>query len=401
VKKKIILALCASFLLSVSQHQYAANNPMSQTMDEKSVAKMVYNAAILQFVGAVLQPFLLGVTDLTQKYIWLRMLAPKLIRSITPPEKITRTMGDLYFSGETKNSIQEVIEQAKIVIDAKDPNSSGATGRINFQNVLLWGPSGVGKTAVVEAIAKEAGMILYKTSGGDFAKLRDADLQQIELLFDAARAAKGPAIIFIDEMEIAFPSRLRGGASEVSYQRLSKLLTELEHDSNQIMIIGATNMPGDIDYAVYRRFPTHIKVTYPDEEGRRAIINIYVRSLFLRDPHYSVDDRTKILNFFNADLVAHMAKTIGDIAPAEIKSMMEGIKANSLYRSRGIPTKEIVDREVAKTLSKISMQREGFERAHAASGVGGGAVAVPMVIPQETTKPAEKGSSKREMRRKR
>jgi katanin p60 ATPase-containing subunit A1 len=49
----------------------------------------------------------------------------------------------------------------------------------------------------------------------------------------------------------------------------------MESDPNKfVMVIGATNLPWELDNAFLRRFDKRIYIGLPDEEGRREIFNI-------------------------------------------------------------------------------------------------------------------------------
>ncbi|MBI5229523.1 replication factor C large subunit [Candidatus Micrarchaeota archaeon] len=69
--------------------------------------------------------------------------------------------------------------------------------------LLLWGPTGIGKTALVEALALEVGWDLIETNASD---LRDAET--IQKLYGLSSASKGlfgeKRLILIDEIDSAF-----------------------------------------------------------------------------------------------------------------------------------------------------------------------------------------------------
>jgi len=133
-------------------------------------------------------------------------------------------------------------------------------------NIILIGPPGTGKTAFSEVIAKEASMNFVSAPAGNFAKLRGKNLEQIDELFQTIRSSRRPVLLFIDEMEVL--SGARGRMSENSSQILTKLMAETGTPSNQIMLVGATNIPENIDEAMLSRFSTQIEVALPNKAGR-------------------------------------------------------------------------------------------------------------------------------------
>eukprot|EP00483_Globobulimina_turgida_P005592 UN05602 len=98
-------------------------------------------------------------------------------------------------------------------------------------------------------------------------------------LFTMARD-RAPAIIFIDEIDSLL--RARGGANEAESSR--KIKTEFliqfdgvkssESKDKTITVIGATNLPDQLDNAVLRRFPKRIMVPNPDAQARYSLIRL-------------------------------------------------------------------------------------------------------------------------------
>ncbi len=46
------------------------------------------------------------------------------------------------------------------------------------------------------------------------------------------------------------------------------------HDDDGLLVLGATNIPWDLDPAVRRRFQKKIYIPLPDEEARRVLFKI-------------------------------------------------------------------------------------------------------------------------------
>ncbi len=310
--------------------------------------------------------------EFLKEYYILRMNTPKLVRSVLTPDLITKKLDDLVYTGKTHKEIARIIKTAQGVVNNKktgcfykwNPWRDTSKGRAKFENVMLWGPPGTGKTAIVEVIAKEAGMNLFVTSGGDFAKLRGKDLQQIDELFDQARNSSRPTLLFIDEMEDLFGSRSRGNVSEESRQIFSKLLTEFSAPSNQIMLIGATNRPQDLDEAMYRRMPVQVEVAYPDKNGRIKIYRVYKRLLFDDDAMYNKTQHNEIDNVFSDSAIANIEEVMGEISPAEIANIMGSIKNRSLTDNYGVPTQAIIDEVIEEKMGHLKAIGRGFVRSN-------------------------------------
>jgi SpoVK/Ycf46/Vps4 family AAA+-type ATPase len=99
-------------------------------------------------------------------------------------------------------------------------------------------------------------------------------------LFKLARRLK-PCIVFIDEIDALFGTRTN--ASQQSSARWhTSMLTEFMQEmdgllSSQVIVIGATNRPFDLDDAVLRRLPCRVMIDLPDKDSRREILKILLR----------------------------------------------------------------------------------------------------------------------------
>lgn len=302
--------------------------------------------------------------DVAKEWYIKKMNTPQLLKEVIEPWQIKKSLDDLHFTGDTKKYVEEIINMAKTV--------SSSRGSAKFENVMLWGPPGTGKTAIIELIAKEAGMTVFKTSGGDFAKLKGKDLEQLDKVFEMARSNgksvknlyRGrPVLFFIDEMEDLFGSRSRDSLSEDGRKVLAKLLTEFSEPDSKILLIGATNRPEDLDEAMHRRMPQQIEVGLPDVEGRAEILKIYRRKLFFDDKNYSKENAQSIKTVLSDAATFSIAQKVGAIAPAELYNIMIMLKNRSWGYNKGIPTQKLINEIIDLKLKQLKARENGFKRS--------------------------------------
>lgn len=182
---------------------------------------------------------------------------------------------------ETKEELKDIVDYLK------NPKKYQQLGGILPKGVLLFGPPGTGKTLLAKAVAGEAGVPFFTSSGSEFVEMFvGVGASRVRDLF--ARAKKSaPAIVFIDELDAVGRSRFAGigGGHDEREQTLNQILVELDgFESKQgIILIGATNRPDVLDNALLRpgRFDRRISVPVPDVKGRLEVLKVHAKKIKL------------------------------------------------------------------------------------------------------------------------
>lgn len=175
-------------------------------------------------------------------------------------------------------------ELGDIVAFLKDNALYQRMGASMPRGVLLVGEPGTGKTLLARAIAGEAGVPFFSTSGSEFVEMYvGVGASRVRSLFKQARA-KAPCIIFIDEIDAVGRKRHSGaGGGEMEQdQTLNQMLVEMDGftPSEDVVVLAATNRLDVLDPALTRpgRFDRHVNVPRPDVKGRLAILEVHVKS---------------------------------------------------------------------------------------------------------------------------
>lgn len=231
------------------------------------------------------------------------------VRLFGPEEKKKEktSFSDVAGLKESKEELKEIIEFLK------NPKKFHAMGARTPKGVLLLGPAGVGKTLLARAIAGEANVPFFHTSGSTFVELFvGTGAARIRDLFATAKK-NAPCIVFIDELDAV--GRMRGsgigGGHDEREQTLNQLLVEMDgfEKNTNIIIISATNRVDVLDPALLRpgRFDRMIVLDHPDVNDREEVLkihcldkplddNVNLREIAERTPGFSGADLANVAN---------------------------------------------------------------------------------------------------------
>mgnify|MGYP003308697170 CR=1 FL=1 len=176
---------------------------------------------------------------------------------------------------EAKYELQEVVEFLK------NPKKFNEIGAKIPRGVLLVGPPGTGKTLIAKAVAGEAGVSFFHTSGSDFVEMFvGMGAARVRDLFDQGRK-NSPCILFIDEIDAVGRSRGSGlgGGHDEREQTLNQILVEMDgfDTTTGVIVIAATNRVDVLDPALLRpgRFDRQVAISLPDIQEREDILKIH------------------------------------------------------------------------------------------------------------------------------
>lgn len=247
-------------------------------------------------------------------------------------------------------------EVAELVDFLREPERFQKVGAEVPHGVLLVGPPGTGKTLMAKALAGEADVPFFSTSGSEFIEIFvGVGAGRVRKMFEAARKA-APSIIFIDELDSIGRTRGTGlgGGHDEREQTLNQILAELDGFAPReaVVVLAATNRPDVLDPALLRpgRFDRHVTLELPDKAARRAILDLHARNLPLQD---------------TGDLDIMAAGTPG-FSGADLKNLLNEAAITAARRSGDLITRddlgEARDKVMMGTVRSLAIRPEEKHR---------------------------------------
>lgn len=143
------------------------------------------------------------------------------------------------------------------------------------KGLLLFGPPGTGKTMIGKAIAGEAKATFFYISASSLTSKWIGEGEKLVRALFGVASCRQPAVIFVDEIDSLLSQRKSDGEHESSRRLKTQFLIEMEgfdSGNEQLLLIGATNRPQELDEAARRRLTKRLYIPLPSTEARSWIV---------------------------------------------------------------------------------------------------------------------------------
>lgn len=216
------------------------------------------------------------------------------------------TLGDMVLS----QSVSEALE--RLVLEQKKWNILRKHNLFPRKKLLLTGAPGTGKTMTAQALAGELGIAVYIIRlDGLMSRYLGESIAKLRLIFDAMQDHR--AVYLFDEFDSIGSHRNLGHDVGEMKRVLNSFLINIEKDQSNSIIIAATNLPGSLDKALFRRFDDVIEYPLPEKEQIVSIIKKTTRGFsYCQSPDYrKLADSAHGLNY--SDIVKACQDTIKEM----------------------------------------------------------------------------------------
>jgi len=202
-------------------------------------------------------------------------LLEQLEENIVPKGKTGVCWDDIKGLSDVKKVLNETI-----IYPQKRPDLFQGI-RAPVKGILFYGPPGNGKTMLAKAVASECDCTFISVSASSLmSKFMGEGEKLMRGLFSIA-ADRAPTVIFFDEIDSLLSTR-NSNEHEATRRMKTEFLVQLDGASSNtenVLVLAATNRPFDLDSAALRRLPKRILIGLPDEEVIESMLRNYMKSL--------------------------------------------------------------------------------------------------------------------------
>ncbi|MFW5900765.1 MAG: ATP-binding protein [Halodesulfurarchaeum sp.] len=189
---------------------------------------------------------------------------------VRAPAEIEITLEDLVLTQDQSTEVRKVAK----AIEHRDYLAE--IGLREIGKLLFVGPPGTGKTSVARGLAHQLDLPFVEVKLSMItSQYLGETAKNVEKVFEVAKRLS-PCILFIDEFDFVAKTRTSDehAAIKRAVNTLLKSIDEVSLIRDDVLLIGATNHPDELDAAAWRRFDEILHFPRPDETMRQGILDL-------------------------------------------------------------------------------------------------------------------------------
>ncbi|MFC4990237.1 MULTISPECIES: ATP-binding protein [Saliphagus] len=194
---------------------------------------------------------------------------------IQAPEEIDVTLEEIVLTADQEAEIDKIAK----AIEHRDYLAE--IGLREIGKLLFVGPPGTGKTSTARALAHDMDLPFVEVKLSMItSQYLGETAKNVDKTFEVAKRLS-PCILFIDEFD--FVAKTRRSDEHAALKRaVNTLLKSIDNVSliqDDVLLIGATNHPDQLDAAAWRRFDEIVNFPKPDNGMRADILRVITRAM--------------------------------------------------------------------------------------------------------------------------
>ena len=198
---------------------------------------------------------------------------------VRAPEEVEITLADLVLTHDQEDEINKLVK----AIEHRDYLAQ--IGLREIGKLLFVGPPGTGKTSIARALAHDLDLPFVEVKLSMItSQYLGETAKNVEKVFEVAKRLS-PCILFMDEFD--FVAKTRASDEHAAIKRavntLLKSIDEVSLIEDEVLLIGATNHPDQLDAAAWRRFDEIVNFPKPDSGMRADILRLVTREMEIVD----------------------------------------------------------------------------------------------------------------------
>ena len=178
--------------------------------------------------------------------------------------------------------------------------------------LLLYGPSGTGKTELARAVAGQMGYPCYKVNCADIrSKWVGEGEKNVAALFDQLAAERGPVVLVLDECDAIF-GIADGKAHQAHVAQVAMFKERFDgmEKLGQVFFMAITNYPESIEDAILSRCGgRNIYMGLPAEEEREKILQLQFATANL-SPSLDLSEIARLTHHYSGRDLKELAKDV-------------------------------------------------------------------------------------------
>lgn len=299
--------------------------------------------------------------------------------------------------------VDAIVEEIDdLLIHFREPTLYHDSGIEPPKGFLIYGPTGVGKSALVQAILNDLKygrqidsqpQDILRANGAcpDLTCLKAISTElvtgitgeseaKIREIFTLAQSLE-PCIIFIDDIDAI--SSTRDGLSRDMERRiirqLANCLDSLDSSNQRVLVVGVTSRPDSLDVSLRRpgRFEEEVCLKVPDEVARGNILKVLTKKVKLSEhfdyttlarntPGYVAADLKALIRVAHNHCIKRKRAQLIDsskteiMAPKKSTDVKNDLKSGAKSDLKSSIVLEMVDFDAARRRVQPAAKREGF-----------------------------------------